>query len=365
MVKPSNTLWKIEPHTQAKHEILRRYLGAWFPILGKYNKRLVYLDGFCGPGRYKGGEDGSPIIALRQALDHQERLKRNKITFLFIDERDDRIQHLITELAAVGIPNTWGVHTRVDQFDTTLEGILDDLSAKGLGLTPTFAFVDPFGFKGVPFVLVRRLLSNPKTEVFINIMVDSINRFIEHPDPITRSHIVDLFGTNRAITAISSEGARVSALRLLYQEQLQKHARFVHYFEMTDSRGKVIYYLFFATNHPLGHAKMKEAFWKVDPSSGFKFSDKTNPNQMVLFDLDPSADLAMELRNRFTGQTRHSETVIQFVEDETPYTAKHARSALKKLEQDGAIDVKPYKRDATKRRWGTFPKGTVIEFLNV
>ena len=25
--------WSIPPHTQAKHEILRYYLGAWFPIL--------------------------------------------------------------------------------------------------------------------------------------------------------------------------------------------------------------------------------------------------------------------------------------------------------------------------------------------
>lgn len=28
-----SAIWKIEQHTQAKHELLRRYLGAWFPIL--------------------------------------------------------------------------------------------------------------------------------------------------------------------------------------------------------------------------------------------------------------------------------------------------------------------------------------------
>lgn len=38
MAIPKETIWEIEPHTQAKHEILRRYLSAWFPILGKYNK---------------------------------------------------------------------------------------------------------------------------------------------------------------------------------------------------------------------------------------------------------------------------------------------------------------------------------------
>jgi hypothetical protein len=64
---------------------------------------------------------------------------------------------------------------------------------------------------------------------------------------------------------------------------------------MYDDKNNLIYYLFFASNHPLGHKKMKEAFWKVDNQSGFKFSDRTDPGQPVLFELDPSIDLAKEL----------------------------------------------------------------------
>ena len=64
MATPIETLWEIDPHTRAKHEILQRYLEAWFPILSSYHHRIVYIDGFAGPGRYKGGELGSPIIAL-------------------------------------------------------------------------------------------------------------------------------------------------------------------------------------------------------------------------------------------------------------------------------------------------------------
>src|SRR5690554_564418 len=30
---PDEPIWPIEEHTKAKHELLRRYLGAWFPIL--------------------------------------------------------------------------------------------------------------------------------------------------------------------------------------------------------------------------------------------------------------------------------------------------------------------------------------------
>ena len=81
------TQWKIEPHTLAKHEILKRYLSAWYPILSSSSaKEMLYIDGFCGPGRYKKGEDGSPIIALREALKYSQRLQKKRITFLFIDE---------------------------------------------------------------------------------------------------------------------------------------------------------------------------------------------------------------------------------------------------------------------------------------
>jgi len=50
MATPKETLWEIDPHTKAKHEILRRYLNAWFPILNSWNNRIIYIDGFSGPG---------------------------------------------------------------------------------------------------------------------------------------------------------------------------------------------------------------------------------------------------------------------------------------------------------------------------
>ena len=98
MSVPQEILWPIEPHTNAKHEILKKYLQRWFPILNKYNKTVNYIDGFCGPGRYKGGEPGSPLIALNVALN--QKLSGN-IIFLFVDERSDRIEHLKTELKSV------------------------------------------------------------------------------------------------------------------------------------------------------------------------------------------------------------------------------------------------------------------------
>ena len=97
----------------------------------------------------------------------------------------------------------FSIFTEVSEFEKTVSQILSDLKSKNLNLAPTFAFIDPFGFKGIPFSVVKELLGNPKTEVFINIMAEFINRFVEHPDEGTRQHIVDLFGSKEALEIIA------------------------------------------------------------------------------------------------------------------------------------------------------------------
>ena len=363
MTTPKDTIWEIEPHTQAKHEILRRYLGAWFPILGKYNQRVVYIDGFSGPGRYMGGEPGSPIIALREALKHSTRLSSVNLTFLFMDVRKDRIEHLSNELINFSVPNNFVLRTITGSFDVEFKQMLDDIDANGLQIAPTFAFIDPFGFKGLPFGLVKRLLGNPKTEVFINVMVDSINRFLEHPDAQTTQHIATLFDTPKALDIANSADNRIAALRMLYQEQLKKCAKYVRFFEMRNSQGRTIYYLFFATNHPLGHVKMKEAFWKIDESSGYRFSDATNPYQPVLFEIDDTPTLANDLHNHFINQKVAVAQVKTYVENQTPFIATHMRKALILLENDQRILVDPLKIGGEKRRKGSFPENVSMQFI--
>ena len=361
MAKPMQSLWEIEQHTKAKHEILERYLDAWIPILAKYNQRIIYLDGFCGPGRYKGGEDGSPIIAIKKALNHFEKLKDREISFIFIDERKDRIEHLKSEIASMTIPSNFSIYTEVSEFEKTVGQILSDLKSKNLNIAPTFAFIDPFGFKGIPFSLVKELLSNPKTEVFINIMAEFINRFVEHPDANTRQHIIDLFGTPQSLNIIANSKNRLEDLRQLYQTQLQSCAKYIRYFEMQDEQGRVIYYLFFASNHPLGLVRMKEAFWKVDPESGFHFSDKTNPAQLILLAIDPSKSLEKIIEQRFSGKRVTVAEIQKFVEEETAYITKQMKQALNSMETDGRISVAQIKSDGAKRTRG-FPDGVIVNF---
>jgi hypothetical protein len=59
MAAPRQTIWQLEPHTRAKHEILKRYLQAWMIILsqGKFAE-ILYIDGFAETRRIRGWRSG-------------------------------------------------------------------------------------------------------------------------------------------------------------------------------------------------------------------------------------------------------------------------------------------------------------------
>ncbi|MGW2107653.1 hypothetical protein [Streptomyces sp. NPDC001948] len=52
-----------------KHDLLRRYLPQFGGMTGtqSHDKRVVYLDGYAGEGRYENGQPASGEIALRVA----------------------------------------------------------------------------------------------------------------------------------------------------------------------------------------------------------------------------------------------------------------------------------------------------------
>ncbi len=243
---------------------------------------MLYIDGFAGPGEYTAGEPGSPVIALEAARTHHANLA-GELFFIFVEERPDRVANLKARIAALELPK----HFKVDVSTRNLLHENDQgPQQNGLGTgedPPTFALIDPFGFSGIPYDLIKRLLGKNKCEVLITVMVDSINRWLTHPEEKVRAEIIETFGTEEAINIAFFHGTRDRALKDLYQRQLQKEAKFVPYFEMRNRDNRTIYSLFFASNHRLGHLKMKEAMWKVDLMGDFRFSDATDPNQTLLF----------------------------------------------------------------------------------
>lgn len=342
--------WDYPPHTKAKHDMLASYLDGWYPILSTWNGRLLFLDGFAGRGRYESGEEGSPIIALRRLIEHQyfPQMQNKKFTFLFVEANAQNAASLEAALAqykASVSPWPECIHYEVinDPFDKMAQGIIEYLREQKKQLAPTFAFVDPFGYSGLPMELLADLLAYPKTEVFVNFMVGHVQRFIERDGQ--ENAMRTLFGMDVAEILADfdpTERHRVEHLREVYARQLRERAGFTHVqsFAMINNTGNVGYYLFHGTRHPAGVKLMKAAMWKLDPGSGCTFSDRL-AGKDVLFKAEPDLrPLRNNLLAHFSGK---SGVTIEEVEWhavlETPYRETHVRKALTPLAQDGTITV--------------------------
>jgi three-Cys-motif partner protein len=364
MTKPTEVVWEIEPHTLAKHAILRGYLQAWFPIMSKYNERLVYVDGFSGPGVYQDGEPGSPIIAIQTFLNHKYRATIDaELVFVFIEEDDDRAACLREEIDRLGtLPKQ--VKTLVIQgpFETSFSAVLDEVEKEGSSLAPTFTFIDPFGYAQAPMSLSGRFLQFDRCEVLIYVPLRFVNRFLAKPEQ--EAALTSLFGTNEWKKALDLEGqARLRFLHDLFYRQLKSECglTYVRSFEIITAKPNSGYTLFFGTKNKLGLRKMKESMWSIDPAEGQRYKDTTALGVQPLFDEQVDTTILQETMRAHYGTKAFSiEEADEFTLVDTAYIPSHVRKrTLKPLEQHGDLEIVSAKAD---RKLFTYPAGTRMRF---
>ncbi|SCX48923.1 three-Cys-motif partner protein [Klenkia marina] len=358
-------IWEQEPHTAAKHAILRGYLGAWFAIMGRYNGRVLMLDGFAGPNIYEGGQLGSPSLTLETLTQHKYDVAKYGCEFLlFFNEADpERYPHLersIAEIEAAGLPEHVKIALFNQNFQHLATDLLETLEASDRRLAPTFAFLDPFGYQDVPMNLIRRLLAFDKCELLIYFDANSSIRFANKPGKV-EPHFDAWFGTDEYLQAPpAGTPGRKEWLRDLYARQLREVCGFdyVRWFEMRDKKNKTINYLFFCTRHVTGLSRMKDVMWKVAPNGDFVFSDYLN-DKLVLFTPDPDiAPLRQAILDHFGGLRGVTiEQVMEFVVVETPFIEAHVKKpTLKPMQLDGLFT------SPNQGRFGTYPSGTILDF---
>jgi three-Cys-motif partner protein len=285
-------LWALEPATAAKHRLYQGYFNAWWPILlqparrtGRLNQRVTFLDAFAGPGRYEGGEEGSPLFTLRQLLDHplvhRMRLSPDRVRLVFIEKRRDRYEHLMDELTGqFGPLGQLPVRVEVRQGEAgrDSERILTELGAWG---HPLLAVFDSWGSVNVPLTLVRRIARNYGGEV---ITTFGPNWFSRRED--LNADILDLVFGGREYWVEAAQELRGDekwrAWLAAYRRALERAGfGFRLQFEVIPRTGQPLY-LVYGTRHPKGVEVMKEAMWGVDGSDGMQFRDPRTRNAVPL-----------------------------------------------------------------------------------
>lgn len=281
--------WECAPHTKAKHDIYRRYLERWYPILmngPKAYASVTYAEGFAGPGVYSGGEPGSPVIAMKALVDKVPPDK-GVARFLFIDD-DQRCVDMLGEQMRAAFPQRPRPNDTMPPVKITkgtcverLESKLTDMQAWG---QPIFANLDSWGNAPVPYRLLKRLASNVSSEVIVTLLPQHFVRFVSQMGKAGD----EVFGgdpTWRDVTGMAPQ-AKSRHILTCYRQALKAAGfRYLLDFELIPPNGQPLY-LVFGTNHPLGVGKMKDSLWEVDRAEGVGFRDPRDEQAETLFDLD-------------------------------------------------------------------------------
>jgi three-Cys-motif partner protein len=326
--------------------------------------RLLLVDGFAGPGRYTGGEPGSPLIMLEALTSHQALLDLAGVTFLyfFIEQDERRIEYLQRELGKLTLPPNVVVRAERGRFETTFGAMMDEAKARARVLVPTFAFIDPFGYSEAPMSLTGRFLDFPRSEALFFLPLSYIHRFVGRSgQEAALTALFDGEGWRDAVPVHGKE--RRDFLIGLFERQLQNQGQvaYVRSFELR-TRDRNDYRLVFATSHIKGLQVMKRAMWSVDPLEGTRHLAHTDSGQEVLFkpDVDTSP-LLKELQSVFRRQWFTPGEAGQVALLRTPFLDdKHLKTlTLVPAEKAGSIEV----RRPAQCRAGSFTDDVKIRFV--
>ena len=348
--------WVIDEHTRIKHALLAEYIDPWMAIFFKVQsnrgkeQKVVYFDGFCGPGTYYNDESktdecsGSPLLVAEVANKYLDEDPKRSVIMHCVDRNAQCTEILKKKLDTLNRHNQdWQVHN--GEFDYIVHKVLDLFDQSDLRYQPLFFFIDPRGYSGYPMKTLERLLTYPRAELFINFMIYDIVRFWEKER--SEKGMRALFGTDdfKKVAGCNTPEQKYAFFVNLYSSRLLKAgAQYVMPFRVnTPSQGtRPRYYLIHASKDILALKTMKNNMAKVSDAPYRFEAIGLVSGQMSLFE-NPDK---VALRDRIEELCRNAKGEVDYDKIEnwayanTVGVAKTIKKALIELEHDGKVSIK-------------------------
>jgi three-Cys-motif partner protein len=220
--QPDGPLTTIKQHSIAKHDVLRAYLIEYIQTLvispHQEELRLTLVDGFAGGGIYRHETTkevvlGSPFVFLEAAKEAEARINvgrqkllRMNVDYFFVELAKDAYQLLAKTLRTQGFGERIGGDIRLfnSRFEVEATSIRDFISKKSPRNGRSIFFLDQYGYKDVPTVLIRSIFSElPAAEVILTFNVDSFINYAS--DSPTTASLLQQIGIPDALRGRSIE----------------------------------------------------------------------------------------------------------------------------------------------------------------
>lgn len=281
-----------------KHGILSRYIKPWAAKVGSTaeDKRVVYVDGYAGPGKYEDGTAGSPALILDTARDMPYR----SIDCHFVEKTRKSFGPLSSVIADA---QRDGVSCQAyrGRLDRHLDSIL-----QAAGKAPLFVFLDPFGL-AIPFEDItgkimggsRNRASGTKTEVLINFSSNAVRRigaFLDKDGDVPNREST-LGSMDRACggswwrdiyTSLETNEQRVVAIADEFMTRAAKAANSGGWSLPVRNRADLqpVYHLVYLSRHPDGLWLFGDCLARAQEDWRRHLSPPPAPSEGTLFELD-------------------------------------------------------------------------------
>ena len=329
-----------------KHDLIRRYLNGWYPKLGYWAGRVVYLDTHAGRGKHETGQPGSPVVAVRTLLEHSHRdrlLAKSEFLFLLIERDEDNFKALRTEIEVLDtLPAKVKVTAVQAEAFAEIKKLVDQLKVKGQKLAPAFVFVDPFGFR-IPGSILREVMKAGRVELFINVMWRELDMAIRQTNrPVGLTQLLnEYFDGEEWTTEISAAGTDQRAGQAVALLARKLEAKWSTWIRMNDN-GRTRYVLLHLTNHDDGRDLMKECLWAICPTGEF-LAHKSADSQPFL--IEPEPDLTPVREWVLARLKKRAERWLQLLEEIRPdiWLPKHVTEVVRSLRKEAIIEGTDYR----------------------
>lgn len=340
MAAPTEILWERDPHTAAKHTLLRRYMSAWFPIMASRfrDTGITFFDGYAGPGEYTNARDSSPVIAMEQALRSDVTRYGTQTRLVFVEVDRGRAAHLEGLLDDQFPPRTRppGLVMRVhcDKCIDCFEQVITDVGGWN---GPVFANLDGWG-ADVDYEIVQRIAQQRSSEVLVTFKDQFFIRFAkgEHQ---AGERVFERHSGWRRVDQLPTADKKPFLLDLYRGGLRSAGFPYVLTFEMIDEGGHSLH-LFFGTTNKAGVEKFKDGLWEVDGVSGQRFRDPRDPNQLSFDILHPDfTPLESRILELLGGRDHNLEELREDALLETIYKKAHVKPVVDRLIEQRKVEL--------------------------
>jgi three-Cys-motif partner protein len=318
--------------SQVKARIVQKYFWAWanviIPTAKQYGNRILYIDLFAGPGRYKDGTLSTPLLVLEKAIADPN--MRSMLVTLFNDR--DAITANTLQAAIDALP---GIEKLKYKPRVTNE-VVGERIAKMFGeisLVPTFFFVDPWGYKGLSLGLINSVLQNWGCDCVFFFNYNRVNMGLNNA--AVREHMNVLFGEDRAerlredLAGLNSGDREKLIVEKLSEALKEMGAAFVLPFTFKNELGtRTSHHLIFATKHFKGYEIMKGIMAKESSEqhqgvASFEYSPASEQFPILAGLSRPLDELGETLLNEFPGETLTMRDIYERHSVGTPFISSN------------------------------------------